>query len=409
MGIADILKSRTPLSSFGYGLSTAEPYVRGVLKSAPACNQDFNVTDPEAMIKEAARKLTFASPDMVVEEKATSGFKDLVPDGVKIPDNTLMVIRHVLTSTKEDRDGDVLETKGADLDPKSPLLWQHMHTMPIGKVLGEVGRTRNKLTVASAIIELGNPIAADAAKLVEADVLRFSHGFRAVDWEERKDESGNITGGFLIKQFEIMEASLVSVPSNTDAEIQAFATAKMHSDFFKAIQKSYMQGIMESKPAQVRGTAIGDDVPESAKDSYTQMTLKLGDAEVQLSSIRLEDEPMEVHLPDEVIVEEKTFTSSSSPTGGADAVVSVLVEKDCGEPEEQEEKTVIANVNITSEDIDWQKYIDAFGFNEAAKYILATGTIEELSSLKEKIEVLLKVAELDEQAERYRTLVGHGG
>jgi hypothetical protein len=294
--IIDILRQRKSKSPFGYGLSTAEPYVKQVLKNHGACEL-FCVDDAEALLKHASDVLTYSAPEMVIEEKATtsSEFGGLLPKGMKPPKNTLMVIRHVLTSTKEDRDNDILSTDGAVLDPKAPLLWQHMHTLPIGAVLAEVDRTKDSLKVVSALLDL-NDLTSDAAKLIEANVMRFSHGFRAIEFEERKsEEETDGWPGFNITKYEIMEGSLVSVPSNTDAEVEVFATAKMNSEFFKSMQKSVMDQAMQSRPAQ----ELGVDLKE------TQLTLKLGGTEVTVKAVDgMKQQPKQVSQVNRI----KTFT-----------------------------------------------------------------------------------------------------
>jgi hypothetical protein len=67
-----------------------------------------------------------------------------------------------------------------------------------------------------------NELAHDAAVMVDNNMARFSHGFRALEFDELKEEEGEVTGpgGFDIKRFEIMEESIVSVPSNVDAQVE---------------------------------------------------------------------------------------------------------------------------------------------------------------------------------------------
>jgi rRNA-processing protein FCF1 len=96
-----------------------------------------------------------------------------------------------------------------------------------------------------------NDLTADAAKLIEADVLRFSHGFRTLDWEDRFDKSGAWLG-FDIKSFEIMEESLVSVPSNIDAEIEMYSRDKLKS----ALMKSHAKLLFDARPVVVPGSEL---------------------------------------------------------------------------------------------------------------------------------------------------------
>lgn len=384
--ILEQLKTRKGTSNqFGYGLCTAEPYVRRCL-NVPHANDAFRVSSPDDVLKHASEVLSYAAPEMVAEKKATSKFADLMPDGVEVPENTIMVIRHVLTTTKEDRDNDILETSGAELDPKAPLLWQHMHTMPIGKVLGEVKRTKSALSVVSAIVggEKNTPLndlAHDAATLVESDVLRFSHGFRALEWDmrETKDEDEYEWPGFHITKFEIMEASLVSVPSNADASVQEFATQKMKSDFFKSLQKS----VNRKTRVQVNGSDV--ESKQDCGQEDTQLLLRLGDAEVTVTNYRREE-----------VVETKTEPVNEAVEVEAVDVSPEVVETSTKEPE--------ATVAVT-EDVTVTEEV-ALTYDKAASFVLATGTDEQLATLQKTISAVLSVNELDAKARDYRALVG---
>jgi hypothetical protein len=217
------------------------------------------VASAEAMLKEARSRLCYASPDMVAEKFASgpewtgTGF-----DGIEMPAKTLMAIRHVLTTDREDRDGDVLRTAGAELDPKAPVLWQHQPFLPIGKVLKTVEQTKSRLTVVSALLDL-NELTSDIATLVEADALRFSHGFRVLDYMPLKDAGGAETGGLDVNKYEILEASLVSVPSNVDAEIEVWSRGKLQSEMMRAHAKAIadMRPVRVSVPVDVKSLDLG--------------------------------------------------------------------------------------------------------------------------------------------------------
>jgi hypothetical protein len=100
------------------------------------------------------------------------------------------------------------------------LLWQHVHTLPIGKVLSIAEHTKDSLKLVSAIVDM-NELSHDAAVMIDNQMGRFSHGFRALEYEEIKEnDDDEYPSGFDVKKFEIMEASLVSVPSNVDAETE---------------------------------------------------------------------------------------------------------------------------------------------------------------------------------------------
>lgn len=282
------VRSRTGGGSFGYGITTADRYIRSVVD---CCGAEAFGSELDAVLKRASGTLTYAGPEMVVEEKrATSGFEELVPKGVKIPSRTLMVLQHVVTTPREDRDTDVLVTAGAQLDPKAPLLWQHMHTLPIGKVLATITHNEKVLRVATALLDL-NELTSDAAKLVEADVLRFSHGFRALEYNERKRGAANPEAypGFEIKRFEIMEVSLVSVPSNVDAEVELYAAGKLASPMFKAHAKFFF----DQRPTRVPGFNPATDDADDGPAVPASKTLIAGVKSFDVASAELEPARLE--------------------------------------------------------------------------------------------------------------------
>ena len=214
-------------TEFNYGIMTADAYVQTLndCVGSDLCYKyaaKGNVSFADVMSK-AAQTLTYSNDDMTVQQKAQDVYAEgKLPDGIELPKNTLMVFRHVLTTPRKDRDGDILRTQGAEVDPKMLLLWQHVHTLPIGKYLGTGQHNSKTLTVYSAVVDL-NELAHDAAVMIDNDMGRFSHGFRALEFENLKEEGSGRTsgkGGFDVKRFEIMEESLVSVPSNIGADTE---------------------------------------------------------------------------------------------------------------------------------------------------------------------------------------------
>lgn len=237
---------------FGYGILTADRYTKSMLDCVgiDACYK-FAATKTcsfDDVMRKAANTLVYSNEDMTGSDvlygkkpNATLRLLDIGDTQIELPKNTLLAFRHILTSPLKDRDGDILRTQGAIVDPHLPLLWQHVHTLPIGKSLRTIEHTRDVLSMISAIVDT-NELSHDAAVLIDNDVLRFSHGFRALNFEEMRTEAGEFNG-FDIKDFEIMEASVVSVPSNTDARVQEIMLSlgeggKLTSPLMKATVKS---------------------------------------------------------------------------------------------------------------------------------------------------------------------------
>lgn len=246
------LQKRT---EFNGGILTADRYVRTVLDCVGsdecykyACNKGVSFDD---ILRKSASNLTYNNEEMVVEDiygkpgewrdDKQYVWMDKDGDQRELPKHTLMVFKHTLTTPRKDRDGDILRTQGARPDLKMPLLWQHIPTLPIGKLLSVSEHTSKKLVVVSAIIDI-NALAHDAAVMVDAKMGRYSHGFRALEFSTIK-EDGYEESGFDIKSFEIMEESLVSVPSNTDAETEEILLSlvegnKLTSPLLKSMGRS---------------------------------------------------------------------------------------------------------------------------------------------------------------------------
>lgn len=170
----------------------------------------------DSVVEDAQSKLVFTN-GMVQKRQANAGLPtERTPDS--IADIALIV-----TTSNEDRDGDLLEAKGAEIDPAAPLLWQHFWAEPIGKFVGilEQNRKRVRAHVAIANTMLGR----DAATLAKFGALRVSHGFIPSDYEERKSSDGR--SAFHVKKYKIIEISLVSIPSNVEAAIEAFVDEKL--------------------------------------------------------------------------------------------------------------------------------------------------------------------------------------
>lgn len=247
-------------AQFNSGIITADRYLQTLSEcvGSDLCYRfasKGNVSFNDQMIK-AAKTLTYNNEDMEVQDQVdfTKGFnvEDMYGVPLELPKNCLMVFKHTLTSPRKDRDGDILRTQGARPDPKMLMLFQHTHTLPIGKMLGIAAHTKNTLDLYSSIVDM-NELSHDSAVMIDNKMGRFSHGFRALDFTKVKEDDGNgrttSPGGFDIKEFEIMEESLVSVPSNTDANTQEVILSLVESKKMTSLlMKGYGKKIREKRP-----------------------------------------------------------------------------------------------------------------------------------------------------------------
>lgn len=244
---------------FGYGIQTADSFVGTVrecvgsdlcYRYAAAGGRSF-----EDVMRKAAKTLVYAAPGMRSAEVVTKAKEK----GLVLPKNTLMVFRHRLTSPRKDRDGDILRSEGAQLDKNMLLLWQHIPTLPIGKLLKIDKQDEKSVDVISCIIDM-NELSHDSAVMVDNGMARFSHGFKALDWSEVHDDK-SMPPTFDVKQFEVMEESLVSVPSNVDANVQEVVLSLVEGGKLTSpIMKEFGKSIRSKRPKRVSvPRKIGDD------------------------------------------------------------------------------------------------------------------------------------------------------
>lgn len=235
------------------GIGTAHAAVSGALACGlDVCKRYFSdIGDPAELLKRAGETLVYGNADLVVGKSFRGDYGLALPQGVVAPKNTLMVFHPIITTTKRDRDDDILETAGAVVAQRCVLLWQHIATVPIGIRLVTLEHTDSKLQFASALLDL-NDLTEDAAKLVEAEALGISHGFKSMRWSRLPGPDGREPGkgehfGFRVHEFEIMEHSLVSVPSNTDAVITLYSRGNLRSD----LAKHWAKTKFDARPVQV--------------------------------------------------------------------------------------------------------------------------------------------------------------
>lgn len=248
----EILKSLSSKRS-RWGVSSAAAYV-----------QHFKHLDNfETILKEAEGRLTYCNDAMRVKAAY---------DPKEVSESAICVFDAVLTTTRRDRDGDILESSGGVLDQKMPLLWQHLQQQPIGRFVKEISRQKKYIAGRMAIADV--PLGRDAAKLVEMDALRISHGFQPLDYSPIYDEE-DTRDGWHFKRWEMMEVSLVSMPSNVEAVVTdvhkmkqwekqvdglltLYGKGKFETDLVKEFGKKWW----EARPVLGKGADFIDPEPE---------------------------------------------------------------------------------------------------------------------------------------------------
>lgn len=131
-------------------------------------------------------------------------------------DNGDIIIRGYANTIAKDRAGDVIpaetwKTSNALFNyMKNPILLAfHDHKLPIGEVT-ELNITENGLEVVARVVKSAP---ANVYGLIKDGILKaFSVGFRILDADYEHEK-----GIFLIKDLELLELSVVSVPCNQDS------------------------------------------------------------------------------------------------------------------------------------------------------------------------------------------------
>ena len=138
---------------------------------------------------------------------------------VKAVDDGTRTISGIATTPRTDRMGDVVEPMGAEFSLPISLLWQHRHDQPIGLVT-HAEKTAEGIHFTATIADVQEPgrlkdRVDEAWQSLKAGLIRgVSIGFSASKWSE-------ISTGYKFEAWEWLELSLVSIPANVDATIDA--------------------------------------------------------------------------------------------------------------------------------------------------------------------------------------------
>lgn len=221
------------------GITTAAPYLRQLEQCLGGiCPSRIleNVTERQWRLakKRAKGRLVYHTDGMAPDgsKYRAKSADEKAADGNPLPKHTIGTFPATITTTRQDRDGDVLETAGAELWPKAPFLYQHLPSELGGKLLKETKHTPKILMGDFALMDtkLGN----DMAVMMEFGALAVSHGFLPITYD-LLDEDEYEQAGFHVLTFKIVEVSGVSIPSNEDADIGLFSRNKLHHPLVKAV------------------------------------------------------------------------------------------------------------------------------------------------------------------------------
>lgn len=159
-----------------------------------------------------------------------------------------------ISTAAVDRDGDTIDPKGWKLDnyAKNPVvLWAHDYSQPpVGKATN-ITATKDGLKADVEFMPAGmNPFADMIHDMVKGGYLSAtSVGFKGTDFEKSKDRQY----GYDFKSQELLEFSIVPVPSNPEALIarglkaeQAKAYAKSVQDWALSLEPSFSKALRKA-------------------------------------------------------------------------------------------------------------------------------------------------------------------
>ena len=256
--LLDSIHARNAFAGVGIGLASA--YVSTLAgplgAKGLAAHLNIDAARLNTALKEASEKLVYTDPGADVTAgaiKATDGGiylfgKSDQPDDKRkeLGDSAVMKFENILTTKDTDRDNDDLDPAGAEVDPKAPLLWQHLPDAPIGRMYSVLEQNSNYVKTACGIAD--TQLGRDAAVLVEFGALRISHGFKPKEFEPKNGKEDG-SEGWKIKRYSVMEVSLVSIPANTGAVITAFEKGKLSHP----LVKGYATALNAARPKMVVG------------------------------------------------------------------------------------------------------------------------------------------------------------
>jgi HK97 family phage prohead protease len=200
----------------------------------------------------------------------------------------------ILSDATPDRYDDIILTAGWKLEnfKKNPIaLFSHRSDFPIG-VWESVRVEDNALRGTLVLAPKGSSARIDELHaLIEADVLKaVSVGFTPISYEERKGD----TYGLVYTEQELVECSLVSVPANPSALIQARSLGI--SDETQELVFAKRAEQRPEKPAAMRQapdgpfTSLTINILEVIDQSRLEMRRELADFKKELETKELRKE-----------------------------------------------------------------------------------------------------------------------
>jgi HK97 family phage major capsid protein/HK97 family phage prohead protease len=139
---------------------------------------------------------------------------------IKSIDDESRVITGITSTPGTDRDGDIMEPKGAQFTLPLPFLWQHNRAQPIGEIF-DAKVTDKGIEIQARIAKVAEPgqlkdLLDLAWQSIKAKLVKgLSVGFRPIEYARIAE-----TGGMRMTKWAWHETSAVTIPANADATIR---------------------------------------------------------------------------------------------------------------------------------------------------------------------------------------------
>lgn len=138
------------------------------------------------------------------------------------------IITGLASTPTVDRQGDIMEPRGAMFNLPIPLLWQHNPKQPIGHVIAAYAGEKG-IEITARIARGVAPFIDEAWALIKAGLVRgLSIGFKGLEAEPVKSSAvsgGMYAGGMRFLKWSWLELSAVTIPANMEANIVSIKSA----------------------------------------------------------------------------------------------------------------------------------------------------------------------------------------
>ena len=298
----------------------------------------------------------------------------------EVEDGSVM-IRGMASTDHSDRAGDVIAaeawTKGGleNFKNNPVILFNHDYNKPIGRATG-VNVTKNGLELEAKI----SKAAKDVCDLVKDGVLgAFSVGFKVKDADYVKE-----TDGLMIKDAELFEVSVVSVPCNQAA---TFSLAKSFDSVeeYEAFKKTFTNRVDLTGQSLTSKDSIESNVVSDAPKQVEKSTVKETKMSEDTKTPEIDLEAFAKKVADETAAKIAMKQAETKAAEEAEAKAAAEAEAEKAAQEEQVKKTIRTGIETGAEKLMADVQAD---LEKASSEQIAEVTAKYEAQLKEKADEL---------------------